>query len=116
MHEISERKATERALVRKEAELRKLIDGLPIGVIIADYPAAQHIDYINAQIARTYGYTLEDVPTTEDWFVKAYPDADYRRQVRDIWNQALRRSAERQGIIGTREVRIRSRMVRAAPP
>ena len=107
MHEISERKAAERALVRKEAELRKLIDGLPIGVIIADYPAAQHIDYINAQITRTYGYTLEDVPTTEDWFVKAYPDADYRRQVRDLWQQALCRSAERQGRVETHEYRIR---------
>lgn len=107
MHEISERKATERALVRKEAELRKLIDGLPIGVIIAGLPGDDQIHYLNAQITRTFGYTLEDVPTTEDWFVKAYPDADYRRQVRDIWNQALRRSAERQGIIGTHEYRIR---------
>ncbi len=107
MHEISERKATERALVRKEVELRKLIDGLPIGVIIAGLPGDDQIHYLNAQITRTFGYTLEDVPTTEDWFVKAYPDADYRRQVRDIWNQALRRSAERQGIIGTHEYRIR---------
>ncbi len=107
MHEISERKATEIALVRKEAELRKLIDGLPIGVIIASFPGAQKIHFINAQLTRTYGYTLEDVPTTEDWLVKAYPDADYRERVRDLWDEALCRSTEREGIVETHEYQIR---------
>ncbi len=107
MHEISKRRATEMALVRKEEEQRKLIDGLPIGVVIAGFPDYQNIHYINEQFTRVYGYTLEDIPTAEDWFVKAYPDPRYRSQVRELWDQALRGSGERQGSVESHEYRIR---------
>ena len=106
MHEISKRRATEMALVRKEEEQRKLIDGLPIGVVIAGFPDYQNIHYINEQFTRVYGYTLEDIPTAEDWFVMAYPDPRYRGQVRELWDQALR-SGERQGSVESHEYRIR---------
>ena len=106
MHEISERKATERALVRKEAELRKLIDGLPIGVIIAGLPGDDQIHYLNAQITRTFGYTLEDVPTTEDWFFKGYPDATYRRASMDWWFAAVETAISSAGQVESKEFHV----------
>jgi hypothetical protein len=32
-----------------------------------------------------FGYTIDDVPTKEEWFLKAYPDAEYRQGVRALW-------------------------------
>ena len=107
MHDISARKAAEAALARQEAELRKLLAGLPIGVAIVGLPDDGNIQYLNAQFTATFGYTLEDVPTVEAWFVKAYPDGAYRQQVQELWYEALRRAGERQGQVETHEYRIR---------
>ncbi|NCA90872.1 MAG: PAS domain S-box protein, partial [Gammaproteobacteria bacterium] len=107
MHDISARKAAETALARQEAELRKLLAGLPIGVAIVGLPDDGKIQYLNDQFTATFGYTLEDVPTVEAWFVKAYPDGAYRQRVRRLWDEALRRAGERQGLVETHEYRIR---------
>ena len=107
MHDISARKAAETALARQEAELRKLLAGLPIGVAIVGLPDDGKIQYLNDQFTATFGYTLEDVPTVEAWFVKAYPDGAYRQRVRRLWDEALRRAGKRQGLVETHEYRIR---------
>lgn len=42
--------------------------------------------FVNRQFTSELGYTLEDIPTIEEWFQKAYPDSTYRTQVRNEWN------------------------------
>ncbi len=47
------------------------------------------INYINNQFIQVYGYSLTDIPTTEEWFLKAYPDSKYRAETMKIWQKYL---------------------------
>ncbi|MEI6226370.1 MAG: PAS domain S-box protein, partial [Deltaproteobacteria bacterium] len=40
---------------------------------------------------RMFGYRLEDIPTAREWFLRAYPDDDYRRSVMEAWGRQVRR-------------------------
>lgn len=44
---------------------------------------------LNRRFTELFGYTLEDIPTLDDWREKAYPDPAYRREVIAQWDAAL---------------------------
>ncbi len=73
-----------------EARFRHLFDVAPVAMafmtkdgVIADR---------NARFLQTFGYSREDVPTIAEWWLRAYPDPDYRRRVIEIWAAAVRRA------------------------
>src|SRR5512147_2530513 len=41
--------------------------------------------YINPEFVRITGYALEDVPTGKEWFLKAFPDENYRNKAIETW-------------------------------
>lgn len=41
--------------------------------------------YLNRSFRETIGYRIQDIPTLEDWFAKAYPEETYRKSVRNDW-------------------------------
>ena len=41
--------------------------------------------YVNNIFTQLFGYTLEDIPTEEDWFSMAFPDISERKEVMLIW-------------------------------
>ncbi len=41
--------------------------------------------YINPEFVRITGYALEDVPTGKEWFLKAFPDENYRNKALETW-------------------------------
>jgi len=45
--------------------------------------------YVNPKFVEMFGYTLEDVATGREWFAKAYPDPEYRRQVISTWKTTV---------------------------
>ncbi len=44
------------------------------------------ITYLNYKFSELFGYTLRDIPTNQDWFLRAYPDPIYRDEALQIWN------------------------------
>ena len=44
---------------------------------------------LNKRFTELFGYTIEDIPTLDDWREKAYPDPAYRREVIAQWDVAL---------------------------
>ena len=44
---------------------------------------------LNKRFTELFGYTIEDIPTLDDWREKAYPDPAYRREVIAQWDAAL---------------------------
>ncbi len=44
---------------------------------------------INQRFVDVFGYTIEDVPTLEIWWLKAYPDPTYRKWVLETWQSAV---------------------------
>ena len=87
---ITERKKAEEALISSETRFRMIIDTSPVLMALND--DEQRITFLNQTFIKTFGYTLEDIPTLAQWWPKAYPDPEYRQQVADDWQAALERA------------------------
>ncbi|WP_296704618.1 sensor domain-containing diguanylate cyclase [Thiocapsa sp. UBA6158] len=104
--DVTERTRAAAELAAKEAELRRLIDGLPMAVAIITLDASPRILFLNQQMVQTFGYTLADIPTVEQWAHQAYPDAGYRREVFEIWDAAVARAVHETGQVESMELRV----------
>lgn len=80
--QTSERSARDELQTEKE-KFRLLVEESPFGLSILGKDGAYQ--YINPRFSELFGYTLQEVPTGRDWFRKAFPDADYRKQVISAW-------------------------------
>ena len=101
-----ELRQTVATLRHAEQDLRTLIDGLPIAVATTTLEANGRLSFLNEQFVRTFGYTLEDIPTVGDWAVRAYPDPAYRAEVFTLWDAAVNRAIAEQGRVETMEFRV----------
>jgi len=88
--DIIERKRAEQALRESEERFRVLVEESPFGVCLIEKDG--HYKYINPKFTEIFGYTLEDIPTGQAWFMKAYPDQKYRKQVISTWISDLKES------------------------
>lgn len=82
-YEITHRKKTEKMLKESEAKFRNIIDLSPIPYALNDENL--NITYLNPVFINTYGYDLEDIPTVNDWWPKAYPDPEYSEYLKKEW-------------------------------
>ena len=83
IRDITERKRVEELLQRERETFFSILQKAPYGLILME-KGGTYI-YVNPEFTRMTGYTLEDAPTGKEWFYKAYPDPEYRRQVRRAW-------------------------------
>jgi len=84
-------RTTEEKLAESQERFRLLAELSPYPISILD--GRGHYIYLNAKFIKTFGYTLEDIPTGKEWFLKAYPKSEYREQVRNIWISDLKNAA-----------------------
>jgi PAS domain S-box-containing protein len=91
---------------RAEAQLRRVLDNLPIAVAATTLTSPADLLFVNEQFTRTFGYTLQDVPTVAAWAEKAYPDPDYRRAVFGEWDEAVFRAIEVKGSVESMEFEV----------
>ena len=92
LHDVTEQLRRESALRASEEHFRELVRFLPIPIAFSD-PGGRVVT-INDRFTELLGYTLEDIPTTADWFLRAYPDDAYRRQVVERWSKAAAAGGE----------------------
>jgi PAS domain S-box-containing protein len=90
--DITERSQAEEKLRQSEEKFRNIIDATPIPYALND--DHQNITYLNPEFIRTFGYDLNDIPTLNDWWPKAYPDTEYRQWVAKIWQTRLEQAEE----------------------
>jgi len=79
--DITHRKTIEERLARRESELMDLIASAPVAIAYTPIDGKGEMN-VNAEFVDLFGYPPSDIPTMEDWFRLAYPDADYREYVR----------------------------------
>jgi diguanylate cyclase (GGDEF)-like protein/PAS domain S-box-containing protein len=84
-------KATAELLAESQERFRLLADLSPYPISILD-ARGQYI-YLNNKFIETFGYTLKDIPTGNEWFLKAYPKTEYREQAKNIWIADLKNTA-----------------------
>jgi PAS domain S-box-containing protein len=113
--DITQRREAEQALIRaqeiaaiaeRDQLFRRLFDAAPVAM---GYVEESRIKSINRSFIELFGYAPQDIPTMDDWWPRAYPDADYRQQVQQTWQAAIERSASNHGRIEALEYRVRTK-------
>lgn len=79
-------KQLEIELRQNQSKLHAIIHACPVPLALND--EQQRITFLNPEFIKCFGYTLEDIPTFADWWIKAYPDPVYRQWVNDVWLEA----------------------------
>jgi PAS domain S-box-containing protein len=90
--DVTRQKRMEQALRESEERFRMLSDKSPLGMSLIDEQG--RYEYVNDAFVQMFGYELSQIPTGREWFRLAYPDADYRRMVRETWKEDLGRYPE----------------------
>lgn len=86
--DITEHKQAEEELRESNDKFRMLAEKTPLSISVSSdvYGA---FEYINQKAVEMFGYTIEDIPTVNDWYLLAYPDEDYRKSLVDEWKRRI---------------------------
>jgi PAS domain S-box-containing protein len=87
VRDITERKQTGESLQKERETFFTILENDPSGVALIGKDGVYK--YLNPQFTNITGYTIEDVPTGKDWFQKAYPDPEYRKEVIETWKKNI---------------------------
>ena len=83
--DFTDRKQAEESLRRSEETFRMLAESAPFGLSVM--AADTRFEYFNRKFTELFGYTIDDLPDKRTWFLKAYPDEDYRANVSTSWQK-----------------------------
>lgn len=85
LREIAGHDRMEEALNEERRIFRMVLEHNPTGVALIG-SNGKYL-YTNPEFTRITGYTLQDIPSGQEWFRKAYPDPACRRRAADAWKQ-----------------------------
>ncbi len=88
MKEIVIRSETEHSLFESTVKYKTLVEIAPFGIAVIT--KTWDIDYINPKFTELFGYSLYDIRDLHAWFILAFPDRLYRKQVIQIWETSCR--------------------------
>ncbi len=66
--------------------LNSLFENLLLGITVCDREG--RLLHTNKGFTDLTGYSTMDISSLNEWFLKAYPDSDYRKEVLEDWEQA----------------------------
>ena len=105
IQDISERQRMREALVSSEQRLRRMLDHLPVGVILVENE--QNIIFRNLSFIHITGYDETRLTTIDEWWSHAYPDPHYQKRVQAHWQILIEKASLQDGIITASEYEIR---------
>jgi diguanylate cyclase (GGDEF)-like protein/PAS domain S-box-containing protein len=76
----------------RRIQIEDLLEFSPVGISWCDEKG--NIEYLNHQFTELFGYTLDNIPDIETWVSRAYPDAEYRKEVIEPWVQQVGRARQ----------------------
>lgn len=97
LQDVTEAKQQAMQLQETERLLRHLMQEMPIGLLMVDGQGQAY--YVNRRFQQLCGYSLDELPAPEQWWLLAYPDADQRARARHIWEQAVAQADSNGGYI-----------------
>src|ERR1700722_1472765 len=105
--DISEQVKAEEAWRHSEAMFRDIFNSSPVPLAVTD--AQLRYVHLNPAFTETFGYTLKDIPTLQDWWPRAFPDDEYRRWVMSTWQDKMNQQHQGTAPLVPMEARIRCR-------
>jgi len=96
--------AANSALRQSEERFRRLFADAPVAMALTDEQGIFLAQ--NEGLHHLFGYTADEVATVADWWPLAYPDPNYRVQVRERWDAALATLAQTGEAIDAGEYRV----------
>jgi len=105
--DLTSRRQAEAALRTSEKRILDLMTHAPIPMAVLTTSGV--ITHLNKVARRLFGYELNDIPSVQDWWLKAHPDQTYRQKVLQAWESAIHKAAENNGIIKPLEAHITCR-------
>lgn len=87
IQDITERQRVEALRAASEAQMRAIINASPVPKALND--EHQNIAFLNPAFTEAFGFTLKDIPTLTEWWLKAIPDPEYRQLVAKTWQATL---------------------------
>ena len=78
---------------QQKIQLNDILDFSPVAISWADVNG--NIEYVNHKFTELFGYTLEDIPTIETWYKKAYSDLKYQEDDIKSWHEDILLSGKR---------------------
>ena len=102
--DITALKYTEEALRESEQKFRVLMENIPLPVTYVSKEG--EIIFRNERFLQVIGYPDTEVPTVNEWWLKAYPEEAYREWVIQNWGSAVKKAAETNRDIEPEEYRI----------
>ena len=100
--DITERKQAEDALRVSEEMLWHIFDTSPVPMVL--YNESKGSYHYNKRFTETFGYTIEDIPSINEWWLLAYPDEKYRELVKKRWYAAVDEAIKKRTSIEPQEV------------
>ncbi len=86
--EERKRQEAEKKLRKNERLFSRFINDAHVPIIMVNVNGT--IEFINTKWQQLYGYTLDDIPTTDHWFRKAYPNDKLRRYLTISWEKEIK--------------------------
>ncbi|MDP3481469.1 MAG: PAS domain S-box protein, partial [Desulfoprunum sp.] len=93
--DITDRKLAEKTLRESEEKFKAMVETFPLAIHLT-VGLEQRSEYLNPAMIRLFGYTMEDIPTIEQWWPLAYPDETYRKQISEEWTRRVAHALETQ--------------------
>jgi len=87
IRDISERLQAAHQLRSERETFFAMLQKAPYGVVLIERDGSYL--YVNPEFTRITGYHLDDVPTGQEWFHRAYPDATERARIIAAWKQDM---------------------------
>jgi len=89
--DITERKHAEESLKKSEELFSNVAQNSPLPIAIIDPDGTYH--FINQSFVETFGYDLDDFRMGREWFLLAFPDPEYRKEVIGAWQSDFEHSS-----------------------
>jgi len=103
----------------RSIQLKDILDFSPVAMGWSE--DENRIEYVNRQFTQLFGYTLDDLPSLDVWYQRAYPDVRYRDTVVGPWRNAVVQARENNtpppsldAVITCKDGSVRSIIVRVA--
>lgn len=87
IHKINSNTNTENSSRQMSEKLKKIIEFSPIGIAVTD--KNNNIFSLNECFVKIFGYDSNDIHKVEEWFIRAYPDKDYKKEIVNLWIERI---------------------------